>query len=1595
MRMTTTARRLAVTSFAAIALLAALYALVGFLVLPALVERELPRQAQERLGVVASVSDVDFNPFLLAFTADDVRVDGAAGKPMLAARRLHADLSWSSLWRRGWRFDRIAVDAPVIDLRRERDGRLNLAKFGGGQSQSRGNAGSLPDLYVGELRVRRGSVAFTDHTRPMPETHQLRWVDIELDRLATRQDARGDLLATAVLPRGGALATRARIGLQPLAAAGALRVRNLGAAVPWSLLHGRNGALARGRLDLDLDYDFSLREHAPALRLSRIGLRAEGLALHEQGNGPTPPLAVQRVVLRDGRFDLQRRELTIPELRLGDGALRTVVESDGTLNWQRLFGASSGAREPTPAPAFAMTVERLVVEDVALDYIDHSRAQPLQVAAAALDGAAAFTLRLGPRMHFAGKAAALAGRDFVIRAAGTRDPPALASTTIALSNASFDFAQRLVQLPQVRLDRGALRFDTGRDGQLNWQRLFASRPGAQEAVPADATPPAGDPRGWRILLPDLRASALGLALTDLSRARPLAVAARAVDGSLDLSITPGAPGGTVALDAIRLAGRAVTVGEAGAREEPALRIDALRTSGGHFRGQDLLLSGLTARGGSLLVLVDAQGAMNWTQLTAARATPRKAASASTASAAPWRVRLPGVRAEQIGVRYRDASRALPLEIAASRAGASLDLAMDGTAGGGLRIARLQARADAFTLGAAGAPPVLTLAQVQAEGGELRGNALRVARVRLADGGLALAVAEDGTIDAQQLFAGRGAAPSAPRTRTARDAQQFALRLPRVEIAQLRVAGSDRSRAAPLAFQAAALNGTLGVNAGADGVQLHDAALRADALALTRVPAKDTLLRLASLGIDGGALDTRRRSLAARTLTLRGGALALVRGADGEVELLRVLGLPQASTQPAPAATSGSKSTSEPGPTREAAWRYRIGEVQLESIRLALSDLGFEAPIAYGLTLDGSLRGLDSVAAAGGTVAMRAGIDPAGSASVTGNLPGTSQPLKLRVMADGVPLQPLQPALARYAALALKSGALGADAVLSTGKDEAAGALRISGSAHVDALRLDEAKTGDRFLAWKRLQAQSINLDVQGRRLVIGQALLDGAQARLEISREGQLNLKRVLRDTGSSNGGEAARASNEASAHGAQPAFVALVDRLRIRDGSLRFADRSLVLPFVADITQFNGTVVSLSTRPQDRAELHVDGRVQPFGAARARGSIRLAEPRSFTDIRAEFNNVPLPKLSPYTITFAGRAVAEGRLWLDLQYRIVEGTLIGENQITMQDLRLGERVAAPRARDLPLELAAALLTDEQGVMSLRVPVRGDLDNPSFDYKTVIRAAISNTLRKAVTAPFRFIGRLFGPDVEELDAIEFEPGSASLRPPEQEKLNVVAQSLAERPRLGLEVQGSWSAEEDARALRAIGLEGALAQGMKLELGEGERIGPIAFGQSATQLVLERLFAAQFGADAAEALRARVAREAKGGREVRRVDRDAGDPIAAAGDPDLYRAMFERLVERQPLDAGALPRLAAQRTQAVLDYIVRQAGVPEQRLEVAPAEAVRAKEELVPTRLRLQALGTGKDIPVRLETVDKPQPEEMEAAAANAQAPSAAGAQADAR
>jgi len=215
----------------------------------------------------------------------------------------------------------------------------------------------------------------------------------------------------------------------------------------------------------------------------------------------------------------------------------------------------------------------------------------------------------------------------------------------------------------------------------------------------------------------------------------------------------------------------------------------------------------------------------------------------------------------------------------------------------------------------------------------------------------------------------------------------------------------------------------------------------------------------------------------------------------------------------------------------------------------------------------------------------------------------------------------------------------------------------------------------------------------------------------------------------------------------------------------------------------------------------------------RVSGSLLAMDPGERADIGVLFRNVDLPAFTPYSVDFAGRRIARGKLTLDLQYKLAARQLAGENKITLSDFELGERAPAPNAMSLPLDLAIALLKDANGVIDLDVPVSGDIDDPEFGYGRLIWRALVNVIVKIATSPFRLLGSLVGLSDDGLEKLAFEPGRSDLLPPEREKLAKVGEALAQRPRLSLEIAGAFDPARDASALRearvAARIDGSLA------------------------------------------------------------------------------------------------------------------------------------------------------------------------------------------
>jgi hypothetical protein len=730
--------------------------------------------------------------------------------------------------------------------------------------------------------------------------------------------------------------------------------------------------------------------------------------------------------------------------------------------------------------------------------------------------------------------------------------------------------------------------------------------------------------------------------------------------------------------------------------------------------------------------------------------------------------------------------------------------------------------------------------------------------------------------------------------------------------------------------------------------LEEIRARVTALALGASGDGDPILALDTIAAGEARFDLASRLLVVPGIDLAGGRVVVARGADGRISLfesLRPIG------EPAPRAPPGSRP-----------WTFVIGTLGLREVELALVDRGYEQPLRYDARIvAATLRDITNDGKTPGRFEAALRVAQGGAIDASGTIAPGFGGVEARVQVSDIALAPLQPLLARYATLDLKAGRASASAQVSYRPGGEGPALRATGAMSIGDLLVNESETGDRLLSWKSMSTDDVVLTLAPDRLRIGEIRVTEPGAKMVIARDRRLNLMRVLRagpppavsPAAPDDAPQITPSPPTAAGRASADAFRASVARVRVRNGTVDFADLSLVLPFSTRITRFSGAAVGISSERTGRTEVRFRGRIAPSGSAMVEGGLNAFDPTTFTDLRVEFTNVEMPTLSPYTATFAGRKVAAGRLSLDLQYRMVGGLLASQSRVVMDHFALGERVEAPNALDLPLDLAVALLTDSHGRISVAVPITGDVGHPQFDYRHLIREAIANLVTRVISAPFRAAARLFGGGDEEIGSIGFDPGSARLRPPEREKLDKVARVLRERRQLKLVVHGPLDPERDGEALRSEHVRREVAQAVGIELGRREDPGPIAYSDAATQRALEAMLAARLWPNGLEELERAFKRDT--GRDPERLNRVMAVFGRASPDREFYQRVFRRLVELYPLPEGEPQRLATRRAHAIVEYLARSAAIEPARMESGEVRAVSAlPDEAVTARLALDVV-----------------------------------------
>lgn len=654
-------------------------------------------------------------------------------------------------------------------------------------------------------------------------------------------------------------------------------------------------------------------------------------------------------------------------------------------------------------------------------------------------------------------------------------------------------------------------------------------------------------------------------------------------------------------------------------------------------------------------------------------------------------------------------------------------------------------------------------------------------------------------------------------------------------------------------------------------------------------------RFKQLALAGIAMDGGKQSIQIDKIALKAPAITATLAANQQLDLAALL-IPQAAAKPAGKQADNGKP-----------WRWSLKETRISQGELKLTESSSGKPQLRELSgLNLTLGNLSSQTGQRSPLNLNATLNAQSTLGFDGALTLTPFALDGDIKQAGLPLKWAQPYLQDLLRISVRDGLLASRTKLAIATD-AKGTLSrldVTGGLDIERLNVLDRADNQRLLQIEHLQLSGLHYDGISQQVKIGDILLRKPFARIEINEDRVTNVQQLLLP----------QAASTKPASGPAPRIT--IDQIRTEQGNLRFADRSLSPEFVVDIASLSGQSRHISNIPGQRSDLAFNGKVDRYAPVTIRGGTNLLIEQPVLDVAVTFNNLELTTFTPYSSTYAGYAIDKGQLSMKLNYKLQGNRLEGDNDITIKKLQLGEKINSEQARDLPLGLAIALLSDANGVIQMNLKVKGNLDQPDFSLGNIFWDVLSNTLSKAITSPFSLLASLAG-GTEDLDELPFLPGEPDLTPTQQNKLAKLAQALKDRPKLSMNIRGKVNFNEERPILQRQKLERALAKitGAPVDLALLEQ-------DPALQAALAEAYEARFNEDLG----------------------DLADRLKLDESSPALRTQAEILLrDQQLITAKSLRNLAMRRAQNTKEYLVDTQGIAPERLFVLDSQVREADKE----------------------------------------------------
>ena len=242
------------------------------------------------------------------------------------------------------------------------------------------------------------------------------------------------------------------------------------------------------------------------------------------------------------------------------------------------------------------------------------------------------------------------------------------------------------------------------------------------------------------------------------------------------------------------------------------------------------------------------------------------------------------------------------------------------------------------------------------------------------------------------------------------------------------------------------------------------------------------------------------------------------------------------------------------------------------------------------------------------------------------------------------------------------------------------------------------------------------------------------------------------------------------------------VNHMSVISGSAEILDKRTANPFEYHLSEIDMKLDSISSE-SDWIEVNADMLLNKRGKLVASVGLNPNDPMNM-EVDYTISDFMLSDLNIYSTHYMGFPILYGDMYYKAHTEIDNGNIASANKLIIHNVELGTKQGG--LYKLPLKFALFLLKDKDGVITLDVPVSGDLKNPKVSARKIVWNTFKNLIIKAATAPGKLLAGLVGAKSHEIEAIEFEYLDTTFSEKRKHQLDLLMELEKAKPDLEIEL-----------------------------------------------------------------------------------------------------------------------------------------------------------------------------------------------------------------